>query len=115
MAGLPNADQAWVTIAPDLSKWMGDLTPVGSAAAAKLFSTFVLAAAHDAGMNTTNGIDLVTRGAAAAIFVAALSAVLPIPGIALLLAATGQAPDVMLDLAITQKDSTTTMLNLGTR
>ena len=111
MYGLPNADQAWVTVIPNLSNWMGTVAPSGSAAADKLFSTYILAAAHDAGMNTMSGINLVTTGAAAAAFYAVVGVLFP-PAAPLLAI---QGPVIMLDLAMTQKDTTTSMLNMGVR
>ncbi|KAF7983449.1 hypothetical protein HWV62_21720 [Athelia sp. TMB] len=114
IAGLPNADQAWVTIVPNLANWMGDLAPLNSAQANQAFSQFVLAAAHDAGMNTMDGIYLITGGACLAVLIAVLSVLLPIPGLEALLLA-GDSPKIMLDLAMTQKESTTSMLNMGVR
>lgn len=114
IAGLPNADQAWVTIVPNLANWMGDLAPHNSAQANQAFAQFVLAAAHDAGMNTMDGIYLITGGACLAVLIAVLSVLLPIPGLEALLLA-GDSPKIMLDLAMTQKESTTSMLNMGVR
>ncbi len=92
---------------------MGNVAPVSSAQANEPFSTFILTAAHDAGMNTMGGVTIVTTGAALAIFIAELIALLPIANIATLLAAN--APDIMEDLAMTQKDTFTSMLNTGVR
>ncbi len=92
---------------------MGNVAPVSSAQANQPFSTFVLTAAHDAGMNTMGGVTIVTTGAALAIFIAELIALLPIANIAALLAAN--ATDIMEDLAMTQKDTFTSMLNAGVR
>jgi hypothetical protein len=100
-----------VTIIPNLSDYMGTLAPIGSPAAEKPFSTYVLAAAHDAGMNTMDGIRIVTTGVAAAIFYAILSSF--VPGISAFLELRG--PTIMLDLAITQKETTTDMLSMGVR
>ncbi|KLO07782.1 hypothetical protein SCHPADRAFT_634261 [Schizopora paradoxa] len=113
ISGLTKSDQAWVTVTPSLSDWMGDVTPNGSTAADKPFSTFVLAAAHDAGMNTTDGIKLVTNDVASPIFLSALSVLLPVPGIVKLLET--KAVDIMIDLAMTQKDSFASMLENGVR
>lgn len=92
---------------------MGSVAPVSSAQANEPFSTFVLAAAHDAGMNTMGGVSIVTTGAALAIIIAELVALLPIAEIAALLAAN--STDIMEDLAMTQKDTFTSMLNNGVR
>lgn len=113
VAGLPNADQAWVSVVPNLTNWMGQIAPPNSTQETLLFSKFVLAAAHDAGMNTMDGINLVTSGAVGAVFIAALAVLLPIPGIAVLLAKSPQK--IMMDLAMTQKETTTSMLDMGVR
>ncbi|KAF7984805.1 hypothetical protein HWV62_11816 [Athelia sp. TMB] len=114
IAGLPNADQAWVTIVPNLANWMGDLVPNNSTEADQAFAQFVLAAAHDAGMNTMDGIELITSGACLVALIAVIIVLLPIPGLqALLLASDPQK--IMLGLAMTQKESTVNMLNMGVR
>lgn len=92
---------------------MGIVAPNNTAAAKQPFSTFVLAAAHDAGMNTMDGIRIVTGGTVLPIFLAGLSVLLPIPGIASLL--HSKASNIMVDLAMTQKDSFTSMLDNGVR
>lgn len=77
------------------------------------FAQFVLAAAHDAGMNTMDGINLVTNGAYLHVLIAALSILVDVPGLGALLQS---APEkIMLGLAITQKETTTRMLNMGVR
>lgn len=113
IAGLPNAHQSWVTVTPKMSDWMGQLAPSGSAMEAKPFSTYAIAAAHDAGMNTMAGIKVVTTGVAFALIAVALLAVFPIPSLAALL--TNRAPEIMMDLSMTQKETTTSMLQLGVR
>lgn len=52
-AGLTNHDQCYITVIPLATHmgWMGHLAPVGSEAARKPFSRFVLAAPHDDGMS----------------------------------------------------------------
>ncbi len=59
---------------------MGAVARVNSAEANEPFSTFVLAGAHDAGMNVMDGIVLVTSDAAFPALIAGLSVLLPIPG-----------------------------------
>lgn len=111
--GLTHADQAWVSIVPNLTGWMGQMAPPNSAQEKHAFSLFVLAAAHDAGMNTMDGINLVTSGSRLAVIIAILSILIPIPGLAVLLAKSPQK--IMLALAMTQKETTTSMLSMGVR
>lgn len=92
---------------------MGDLAPNNSAAANQAFAQFVLAAAHDAGMNTMDGINLITSGLCLVVLIAVLTAVFPIPGLSVLLAS--QPQKIMLDLGMTQKESTASMLSMGVR
>ena len=93
---------------------MGDLVPNNSKQADQAFAHFVLAAAHDAGMNTMDGINLLTDGIYLAILILVLCVVFPIPGLEALLLVS-DPKKIMLDLAITQKESTTSMLNMGVR
>ncbi|CAM6085912.1 unnamed protein product [Calypogeia fissa] len=53
--GLPDAHQCYVTIAPNRSDWMGSVVaPEGSNESTMPFRRFVLPAAHNFGMNTTD-------------------------------------------------------------
>ncbi|KLO11836.1 PLC-like phosphodiesterase, partial [Schizopora paradoxa] len=113
IAGLTNADQSWVTVVPKFSDWMGDVAPPNSSQEQQPFSTFVLAAAHDGGMNTMSGIDVVTSDPVFQTFIGALSLLIPVPGIATLL--VSDAVHIMEDLAMTQKDTFTSMLDNGVR
>ena len=90
---------------------MGKVAPFAEDEGDKPFSTFVLPAAHDAGMNTMSGITTVTSGAAGAIFEAALWLLLPVAAVA----AATFGPDLLLDLAMTQKEGTLDLLEMGVR
>ncbi len=92
---------------------MGAVARVNSAEANEPFSTFVLAGAHDAGMNVMDGIVLVTSDAAFPALIAGLSVLLPIPGLSSF--AQSKAMDIMMVLAMTQKDSFLSMLDNGVR
>lgn len=93
---------------------MGEVAPDNSAQANQAFAQYVLAAAHDAGMNTMDGINVVTNNKTILdAFIAIISVLLPIPTFALLLATNPQK--IMLDLAMTQKETTTSMLDMGVR
>lgn len=112
--GLTNHHQAWVTVIPDLSDWMGDVAPSGSDTANKNFSTFILPGAHDAGMNTAYGVNAITSSSMLSTAINLLARFfLYIPGIAGVL--ERKAREVMLALAMTQKDTFSSMLNNGVR
>jgi hypothetical protein len=107
VTGLPNAHQAWVTVTPNLANWMSKVAPLGSEEDDKPFSTFVLPAAHDAGMNTMNAITTITTGDAGLAFETVLLLLFP--------AAVFLGPLLLLDLAMTQKETTYDLLEIGVR
>jgi len=59
VAGLPRYDQCYVTVTPNYSNWMAEVSPLGSEQAEKPFSKFFLPAAHDIGMNNMQSVDAV--------------------------------------------------------
>lgn len=61
--GLPNSDECFVTVTPNRANWMGQVAPLGSAQAAKPFTTFVLPCPHDCGMNTMQYCDTILSNA----------------------------------------------------
>ena len=96
--------QLYVHIASQQSDWMGDLpdsTP---------FWALCLPGAHDAGMNTTEGLDEITSNPA---MVAALLLLLG-PIISGLVASSFEHYAIWLG-GLTQKDTVTNMLDMGTR
>ncbi|XXH04578.1 hypothetical protein Hte_010995 [Hypoxylon texense] len=119
VAGLTNKDQCWVAVTQDRSDWMGTVSPVGSPASDRLFSTFCLPCPHDCGMNSMQSADLVIDSPALK-FLAAAMVLIPIVGdvVAALLAfgiTTGQVSKIVYGLAITQKESLEDTLAIGAR
>ena len=117
-AGLPNKHQCYVTVAPNYSGWMGLVTPPGSPLEDRPFSRMVLPSAHDVGMNSMENSNALIGHAGGAV----ISLFLPEnPAFrAVVDAISGPtisaiAPDIVFSMAITEKDSLKTMLQLGAR
>jgi hypothetical protein len=116
--GLTSKDQCYVVVTNNQSTWMGTLAPQGTATAQKPFSRFVLVAPHDDGMDTMQNADAVINGLDAN-GLAKLDANLPelrwfgelVPSTVLV----HMIPNIVYCLAITQKDTISTMLALGAR
>ncbi|WP_221391586.1 hypothetical protein [Dyadobacter sp. NIV53] len=106
---LTNQDQSYVYATGGKSTWMGDIAgQVGNAP----FSSFVLPGAHDSGMFDTSCVKTLQNN------YAFLNVLGTAAGIGVAIAQT-LAPDVItrivVNLAMTQKDTIPTMLNLGIR
>jgi hypothetical protein len=116
VAGLPSSDQCWVTVTPNYSNWMGQVAPPGSSQASKPFSRMFLPAAHDIGMNSMQNADAVLASSA---LVDVLKTINPIfakiVGGMTHEAVMGIAPNIIKGLAITQKDTLSTILSIGAR
>ena len=116
--GLTDKDQCYVTITKNMSTWMGSLVPQNSPAAKKPFSRFVLAAPHDDGMDTMQNADAVINGLDGD-NIGKLHENLPelrwfaelVPNDILV----HMIPNIVYGLAITQKDTISSMLALGAR
>ncbi|WP_133125748.1 hypothetical protein [Thalassospira marina] len=104
--------------------WMTKMVAGNSNAGTKPFSAFVLPGAHDAGMNTSQNIAEVVSnikkygfiataifGSLALVLGVAIGAIVTV----LSIAASSLIERVIINLSITQKDTITNMLNLGTR
>ena len=115
VGGLTDQDQSYAYLTGDQSTWMGDLVAtLGPALANAPFNTWVLPGAHDAGMNDTTALQALLKAGPQQLLeplgqlvgetVGALEAL----GITSILRA-------FINLAFTQKDSITTMLDLGVR
>lgn len=63
-AGLPKADQCYVTITKNQSNWQGIMAPEGSTQGKSPFSLFILPSAHNVGMNSMETADLLLQKAA---------------------------------------------------
>ncbi|MCJ1473665.1 hypothetical protein MMC13_002316 [Lambiella insularis] len=116
--GLTSKDQCYVTVTANQSTWMGSLAPQGAPAANKPFSRFVLVAPHDDGMDTMQNADAVINSLDASNLFKFkdnipefrwFSDLLPSEVLVHIL------PNIVYALAITQKDTITSMLGLGAR
>ncbi|KZO92409.1 PLC-like phosphodiesterase [Calocera viscosa TUFC12733] len=106
--GLSDRHQIWVTVTPRRDNWMGDLIPPGSAIEQRSFSLFVLPGTHNAGMNTMDKISAFMRNQTKAPIIGATA--VKFTKLSSLLAWR-----CIHNLAITQKESVTDMLKIGTR
>jgi hypothetical protein len=102
--GMTNRDQCYVYATPSYESWMKDFS-------GQPLSSLVLPGAHDAGMFDTSTLDAVLNSSEAE----ALFDMLGLLGPALHYVSAGVARTVLVNLAFTQKDTTTTMLDLGIR
>jgi hypothetical protein len=110
-SGLTNQDQSYVYCTRVLTTWMGDLVKQYPQAGQNPFYQFALPGAHDSGMCTMNTVLEVLNGPEGTALVGALGLAFP----PLAAVTRAEAPIIILNAAITQKDSITTMLNLGCR
>jgi len=116
VAGLPSADQCYVTVSPNYSSWMGSVTPAGSQQAEKPFTKLFLPAAHDIGMNSMASASAVISSPALVDVMTSISPVFAkIAGMMTHEAVMHIAPNIVRGLAITQKDTLPTILSLGAR
>ena len=111
-AGLPKRDQFYIAIGLNNNSWMGRVAPRGSHNANKAFSRMVLPFPHDCGMNSMQNSNYLLQTAGGAFI-----KVLPAFGLFELGAEAVElfAPNIIYGLAITQKDSITTLLAIGAR
>ncbi|RDW71674.1 hypothetical protein BP5796_07708 [Coleophoma crateriformis] len=116
VTGLPSSDQCWVTVTPNYSGWMGQVAPPGSTQAAQPFTKLFLPAAHDIGMNSMQSADAVITSNALVDVLVQLSPVFgKIAGMMSHDAVMHLAPNIVRGLAITQKDTLPTILEIGAR
>jgi hypothetical protein len=116
--GLPERHQCYIAVVPNYSGWMGMVAPVGSRGEEKRLTSLVVPAAHDVGMNTLQSCNAVLTRAGGAVvthlindnrLVSQIADKISGPAIALI------APNIVASLAITQKDSLNTILQIGAR
>lgn len=116
VAGLPNSDQFYVTVTPNYSSWMGEVAPPGSQQASKPFSKLFIPAAHDIGMNSMQSADAVLKSNALVEVMTTINPIFAkIAGMMSHEAVELIAPNIIRGLAITQKDTLTTILGIGAR
>ena len=116
VAGLPKANQCYVTVTPNYSGWMGQLAPPGSSQAGQPFFKMFLPAAHDIGMNSMQNADAVLGSSALVEVMKTYSPVFAkIAGAMTHDAVMHIAPNIVKGLTITQKDTLPTILSIGAR
>ncbi|MCJ1408730.1 hypothetical protein MMC19_002805 [Ptychographa xylographoides] len=116
--GLTSKDQCYVTVTRNQSTWMGNLAPQGSTAASKPFSRFVMVAPHDDGMDTMQNSDAVINGLDVDSLVPLVKNVPELQWFDDLIPSemlVHMLPNIVEALAVTQKDTTASMLALGAR
>ncbi len=115
--GLPSRHQCNITVSPNYGGWMGDVAPDGSPHVDRPFHSLVLPAVHDVGMNSMQNCDAVLSHAGSAVIYKLLANdklgkeidTISGPVVELI------APNIVASLAMTQKDSLNTMLQIGAR
>ena len=116
--GLPNRHQCNITVSPNYNGWMGSVAPDGSPQADRPFHRLCLPAVHDVGMNSMQNCDAVLKHAGSAVLgqlindnkiMKQITDTISGPAVGLI------APNIIASLALTQKDSLDTMLQLGAR
>jgi hypothetical protein len=112
LAGLTDRDQFYIAIGHNNNRWMGKVAPRGSSGAGKPFSRMVLPSPHDCGMNSMQNSDYLLQTAGDAVI-----RTLPAFQLFGLSASVVKlvAPNIVYGLAMTQKDSITTLLAIGAR
>lgn len=109
IGGLTNQDQSYVYVTAPRATWMADLVrDMGPALSSKPFGVFALPGAHDAGMFDPTCLDEMVTNAG---FLSALAGALAMPTLLAALLARRAA----INMAFTQKDTVSGMLNLGVR
>lgn len=111
---LTDQDQLYVYVTDSHANWMGTLAEAMPALSAAPLNSFVLPGAHDAGMFTLSTVTGILAGPDATKLLTALS-VLSVFGTLLGDLTMAQAPRAIANLALTQKDTIPTMLDLGIR
>ncbi|OAA57400.1 phospholipase c [Niveomyces insectorum RCEF 264] len=117
-AGLPNRHQCYVTVTPNYATWMAQVAPPGSPQADRPFRRLVLPAAHDIGMNSMENCKAVLAHAGSAVITTLLKESKWAGQLADAVssrAIEAIAPNIVSSLAITQKDTLDTILQLGAR
>jgi hypothetical protein len=113
IGGLTNQDQSYVYVTPDSSTWMGNLAnAMGTSLTSQPFSVFALPGAHDSGMFDTTCVAQIVKNTT---FLSMLAPVIGWELSLLMLLSSSSILRSVINLAFTQKDDITSMLNLGVR
>ena len=115
---LPSRHQCYVTVTPNFSNWIGMVAAPNSPQEEQPLHRLFLPAAHDIGMNSMQNSDAALKRAGSAVMGAMISDdrimgeiadAISGPAVSLI------APTIISSLAITQKDSLDTILQIGAR
>lgn len=112
---LTNQDQLYVYTTEKYSNWMGNLANQYPEVRDCAFQQFALPGAHDAGMFSLQTVQGILNSPYAQALLGELALISPALATALSTLGIAEALRAITNLAITQKDDVTTMLNLGTR
>ena len=108
--GITNQDQSYVYVTDNYSIWMGDLIKTNADFGSKPFHEFALPAAHDSGMwATTRLVQILDDPMLTSLFIPLVQAAFGI------VTQTKYVKRTMINFSFTQKETTTTLLNLGIR
>ncbi len=106
LGALTSQDQSYVYVTPSVSNWMGDLLTANPALGNAPFHVFALPGAHDAGTFSTAMYAVMEQST---VFMSALN------NFVKLTQSSAAVNRTIINLAVTQKDDITDMLNLGAR
>ena len=112
---LTNQDQVYAYFTLGQNNWMGQLATAYPQVNTAPFSSFVLPGAHDSGTFDQTTVKMLLLGGAATIAFLKLLGPGGILGAVVAGLTAAQAETAITNLAVTQKDNITTMLNLGCR
>ncbi|KAF1940298.1 PLC-like phosphodiesterase [Clathrospora elynae] len=119
LAQLPKQHQCYVTVTRNYENWMRDIIPPGSETSNRPFHNMVLPSAHDIGMNSMATSLQLLKNAGTGIIKEVLGRSLP--NAFDIINQVGDkainriAPDIIRALALTQKDTLDTILQIGAR
>lgn len=113
---LTDQDQLYTYVTPNMSNWMTRLVAQNPQMKNAPFYSFTLPGAHDAGTFDLTAVNaLLTASGTVAAFLAFLGPLGLLAGVVISGLTAIQAHTAIINLAVTQKDSTTTQLDLGCR
>ncbi|MES2444345.1 MAG: hypothetical protein V4574_16070 [Pseudomonadota bacterium] len=115
LSPLTNQSQFHVYVTRNQNRWMTDLAARDPRIARGPFARFALPGAHDAGMYDMGAVNGILADPKLALVMIGVVALMPIIGAIIVGLARPLIPVAIANLAMTQKDDITTMLEIGTR
>lgn len=113
-AVLPGRSQCHITVTPDASDWMASVGLAGGAAEGQPLTAFILPAPHDCGMSSLYKKERLCHAAAGQV-ARVFGASLPILDTFASAITQHLISPIVLDIAITQNDTISTLLAVGAR